>query len=91
MPNPPRANGVTITNREIFDAVNQTRDMVKTLEGKLDRVVDRQQRTEEDVRDLDGRTDKLEERRWPLQVIPILLSLTAVVVAIAATVAPRMV
>lgn len=72
-------NGVTITNREIFDAVNQTKDAVRDLTNEVRHVVD-------DVDDLEKRVNDLEGRRWPLPSIAVLLSLTAVAVAIA----PRM-
>lgn len=64
-------NGVTITNREIFDAVNDTRNAVRDLASEVKHLGQDVDRHESEIEDL-------KSRRWPLPAVAVLLSLTAV-------------
>lgn len=72
----PRGMGpVTITPREIYDAVLR-------LTGRVDVLITQQSGTARDVEDHEGRLRSLEKARWPLPSAAVLLSLAALLVTI---------
>jgi hypothetical protein len=66
---------VTITAREIYDAV-------LTLTGRVDALIAQQGEVAEDVRDHETRIRSLEKARWPLPSLAILVSVAGLVIAV---------
>jgi hypothetical protein len=66
---------VTITAREIYDAV-------MTLTSRVDDALDRSTRTADKVEDHEARIRSLEQLRWPLPTIGAVLALGAVLIAL---------
>lgn len=62
--------GVTITSREIYDAVVR-------LTGRVDVLIEQQTRTASEVQDHESRLRTLERSRWPLPAVTVLIALTA--------------
>lgn len=71
--------GVTITAREIYDAVVR-------LTGRVDVLIEQQTQTTTDIKDHETRLRSLEKARWPLPSAALLVS----VVAIAVNVLPKL-
>lgn len=67
--------GVTITAREIYDAVVR-------LSGGVEVIVAQQAQTKSEVEDHETRIRALERARWPLPSIAVLLSVGATVLAL---------
>lgn len=67
--------GVTITAREIYDAVVR-------LTGRVDVLIEQQRTTEQEVQDHESRLRALERARWPLPSAAVLLSLAALALTI---------
>lgn len=66
--------GVTITSREIYDAVVR-------LTGRVDVLIEQQTATRNDVQDHEMRLRSLEKNRWPLPSLAALISLASLAVA----------
>lgn len=60
--------GITITSREIYDAVVR-------LTGRVDVLIEQQNHTTNSVTDHEGRLRALERSRWPLPSVAVLISL----------------
>ena len=70
---------VTITAREVYDAVMALTTEVKTA-------LDRSQKTAEKVDDHEGRLSTLEAARWPLPAAATVLGVLSLIVAVIAAV-----
>jgi hypothetical protein len=66
--------GVTITSREIYDAVVR-------LTGRVDVLIEQQTATRQDVQDHEMRLRALERSRWPLPALSVVVALGALAVA----------
>lgn len=66
---------VTITAREIYDAVMH-------LTGRVDQQIHKLDELAEDVRDHESRIRSLEKGRWPLPSLAVLVSLTGLAIAV---------
>lgn len=66
---------VTITAREIYDAVVR-------LTGKVDLLIEQQADIKKDKQDHEERIRSLERARWPLPTITVLIALLALIVAL---------
>lgn len=64
--------GVTITSREIYDAVVR-------LTGRVDVLIEQQTRTASEVRDHEARLRTLERSRWPIPTVTALVAVAALV------------
>lgn len=62
--------GVTITAREIYDAVVR-------LTGRVDVLIEQQANTTHDVKDHEARLRTLERGRWPLPALTIVIALAS--------------
>lgn len=71
--------GVTITAREIYEAVIR-------LTGRVDVLIEQHAETRNDVKDHEERLRSLERGRWPLPALAVLLSIGS----LAAAVLPRL-
>lgn len=67
--------GITITSREIYDAVVR-------LTGRVDVLIEQQNHTTNSVTDHEGRLRSLERARWPLPSVALLLSLASFAAAV---------
>lgn len=67
--------GVTITSREIYDAVVR-------LTGRVDVLIEQQAHTNTDVQDHEGRIRVLEKGRWPLPALSALVAIGALTVSV---------
>jgi hypothetical protein len=72
---PEPLGGITITAREIYDAVVR-------LTGRVDVLIEQQSTTRAEVSDHEGRLRALERARWPLPSLAALLGLASLGVAI---------
>ena len=66
----PPLNGVTITAREIYDAVVR-------LTGRLDVLIAQHADARNDIQDHEARLRSLEASRWPLPTLSLLVALGA--------------
>lgn len=66
---------ITITAREVYDAVVR-------LTGRVDILISQQDTTRAGVQDHESRLRTLERARWPLPAAAVLLSLAALVIPI---------
>ena len=87
--------GITITSREIYDAVvrltgrvdvlieqqSSTHSEVQDHENRL-RSLEHVAASKESIQDHEGRLRSLERSRWPLPSVAVLLSLGAIVIAL---------
>lgn len=64
--------GVTITSREIYDAVVR-------LTGRVDVLIAQQAETSADLKDHETRLRTLERGRWPLPAVAVLVSMAALI------------
>lgn len=71
----PPLNGVTITAREIYDAVVR-------LTGRVDVLIEQQTATRGQVQDQEARLRSLERARWPLPAASVLIALAALGAAV---------
>lgn len=62
--------GVTITAREIYDAVVR-------LTGRVDVLIEQQHQAQTDLQDHETRIRTLERARWPLPAVSVLIALAA--------------
>ncbi len=67
--------GVTITSREIYDAVVR-------LTGRVDVLITQQGEASKDLQDHENRLRVLERARWPLPSLAALLAVASLAVAI---------
>jgi hypothetical protein len=67
---------VTITGKEIYDAVVR-------LTGRVDVLIKQQEELTQDIKDHETRLRSLERARWPLPSLSILLAAFSLMVAIA--------
>lgn len=65
--------GITITSREVYDAVVR-------LTGRVDVLISQQSGTQAEVADHETRIRTMERARWPLPSAAVLLSLAALVI-----------
>lgn len=65
---------VTITGREVYDAVVR-------LTGRVDVLIEQQTNAVADLKDHETRLRALERSRWPLPSLAVLISLAALVLA----------
>lgn len=72
---PEPLGGVTVTAREIYDAVLK-------LTGRVDVLIEQHTDTRNDVQDHETRLRVLERGRWPLPSVAVLVSLTALAIGI---------
>jgi hypothetical protein len=73
MPDQPGLGSITITSREVYDAVVR-------LTGRVDVLITQQSATQGDVADHETRLRALERARWPLPSAAVLLSLAALII-----------
>lgn len=66
-------SGITITAREVYDAVVR-------LTGRVDVLIAQQGQTQQEVQDHESRLRSLERARWPLPSAAALLSLAALII-----------
>lgn len=66
--------GVSITAREIYDAVVR-------LTGRVDVLIEQQTQTRSEVQDHESRLRSLERSRWPLHSLAVLTSIAALAFA----------
>lgn len=71
----PGMGPITITAREVYDAVVR-------LTGRVDVLISQQSTTQGEVQDHESRLRSLEKARWPLPSVAVLLSITALLVPI---------
>jgi hypothetical protein len=64
---------ITITAREVYDAVVR-------LTGRVDVLISQQSTTQAEVQDHEGRLRSLEKARWPLPSAAVLFSLAALII-----------
>lgn len=64
---------ITITAREVYDAVIR-------LTGRVDVLIAQQSQTQSEVQDHESRLRTLERARWPLPSAAVLLSLAALAI-----------
>jgi hypothetical protein len=62
--------GVTITAREIYDAVVR-------LTGRVDVLIEQQHQAQNDIQDHETRIRSLEKARWPLPAVSVLIALAS--------------
>ncbi len=67
---PDPLSGITITAREIYDAVVR-------LTGRVDVLIEQQNHTAQEVVDHESRLRVLEKARWPLPSLAVLISLAS--------------
>jgi prophage DNA circulation protein len=73
MPDQSGLGSITITSREVYDAVVR-------LTGRVDVLINQQSATQTDVADHETRLRALERARWPLPSAAVLLSLAALII-----------
>jgi len=64
---------ITITAREVYDAVVR-------LTGRVDVLISQQSTTQAEVQDHESRLRSLEKARWPLPSAAVLLSIAALII-----------
>jgi hypothetical protein len=67
--------GITITSREVYDAVVR-------LTGRVDVLISQQSSTQTEVADHETRLRSLEKARWPLPSAAVVLSMIGLIVAV---------
>jgi hypothetical protein len=73
--------GVRISAQEVYNQLIRLTDLVVSMNGKIDRLTEKQSDAAEVDKDHEARLRSLEKARWPLPSIGLILSAVAVVVA----------